>query len=63
MALKAKKEEFMNNALELFRVGVKNDDMDPFRRMMQSEEGCLSEGSIDWVAMIGPRVATILRLL
>ncbi|GLJ15787.1 hypothetical protein SUGI_0260070 [Cryptomeria japonica] len=63
VALKAKEEEFMNNAWEVFCVGVKNDDQDPFKRMMWIEEGWLSEGSIDRVALIGTQVATILRLL
>lgn len=63
VALKAKKEEFMNNAWEVFRVGVKNDDPDPFKQMMRIEEGWFSEGNIDRVAVIGTWVATILRLL
>ncbi|GLJ43799.1 hypothetical protein SUGI_0911820 [Cryptomeria japonica] len=63
VALKAKKEEFMHNVWEVFCVGVKNDNMDPFKQMMRTEEGWLSEGSVERVALIGSRVATILRLI
>ncbi|GLJ33743.1 hypothetical protein SUGI_0678270 [Cryptomeria japonica] len=62
-ALRTRKGEFMAEAWEVFRVGVKNADMGPFRRMMMQEDGWLSEGSIDKVATIGMRVASILRLM
>ncbi|GLJ23527.1 hypothetical protein SUGI_0445720 [Cryptomeria japonica] len=63
VALKAKKEEFVQNTWEVFCMGVKNDDMDPFKWMMRLEESWLSEGSIERVALIGSWVATILRLM
>ncbi|GLJ12616.1 hypothetical protein SUGI_0194660 [Cryptomeria japonica] len=53
VALKAKKGEFMQNAWEVFRVGVKNDDMDPFKQMMRLEDSWLSEINIEQVALIG----------
>ncbi|GLJ28515.1 hypothetical protein SUGI_0561030 [Cryptomeria japonica] len=62
-ALRMKKVKFMAEAWEVFRVGVKNAYMGPFRRMMMKEDGWLSEGSIDKVATIGMHVATILRLM
>lgn len=62
-ALRIRKEEFMGEAWEVFRVGVKNVAMGPFRRMMMKEDRWLSKGNIDKVATIGMRVATILRLM
>ncbi|GLJ52297.1 hypothetical protein SUGI_1112400 [Cryptomeria japonica] len=44
VALRNRKEEFMVEAWEVFRVGVMNADMGPFRRMIQNEDGWLSEG-------------------
>ncbi|GLJ48335.1 hypothetical protein SUGI_1020420 [Cryptomeria japonica] len=63
VALKLRKEEFMVEAWEVVRVGVTNSDMEPFKMMMQKENGWLLEGSTDKVVTIGMRVATILRLL
>ncbi|GLJ53117.1 hypothetical protein SUGI_1131830 [Cryptomeria japonica] len=62
-ALRLRKEQFMAEAWEVFKVGVTNVDLGPFRRMMQKEDGWLSKGSIDKVVTIGMRVTTILRLL
>lgn len=62
-AIRMRKEEFMVEAWEVFRVGVKIADMEPFRRMMLQEDGWLLEGNVDKVATIGTRVVTILRLM
>lgn len=58
-----RKKDFMVEAWEVFWVGVRNHDLGPFRRFLNSNDNWLSAASVVYVVDIGERLTAIFHYL